>query len=1736
MQLHKRAWRIISVAALVTFALPTASLSLATPANAQTAPLSPSSISTAAGGAIAAATPGPVAFNPIGIQHTETFTCGAGLTPSSTNAGFPGTSTSPVGPGSIGFTGPTVNLVPGCYNVTASVSDITQGTSATFTSATCGNQVATVTTATVNCASYASPICPVGQTATPANAGPGFNFCSGNPGPTSTITAGVTTFTCPTGFTVSPAFSGNPTTCVAKATSASNTVTVTLNPGAPHAYLITFTGYTPTQNGFPGTAGVAACAPGETYIPGPYNLTISGSAPPNEVVTPVQDGVCQFTVAAQKKYVEITNVNLTGVDSNGNPCTGGPVLFSEGLKSFFGPPCTLSAVALGTLILKSGVNCAQPTTGIGPEPVTGAAAPAEYGKGAQYSCVGDTLSVINIPSSLFFPAGLPLTFTSTGAGLSNTLPAVTLNGLCAGNPGSGSVVGSTAGTVTLCPTGFGAASVKACFTGFTTPGGTINTQPVPVCSASINLTFTAPANQRVVPQVRWAGEKIVLTKCFGGGGLMSGAAVEFTLQGDSRANATLIPTSLPDNTVSGGVGGTGGGTATSASQNTVFTVTDVNGCASVIAYARDEGVVSVDAAIFSTTSGPVGGTPLINEHAFLVYFLKFDHVDLENTTSTTYPVASLVSSLTFTTGAAVPTGFPSQGRLPGPLAATFTLPNPPGTGQVAGTSGIAVPLCAIDYVRAMVHGFFEISGDPSGRPASNVAIPNAPAGAAASYVLPAGRWVLPEDWPVLATLAGANGFSGDPTTNTVFQFDLNSGFVFNPGGERADLCLGPATRPASATNGVIPATKYSTGPCFGQDAAGVPYSTAPSGQCAGGQTIGIGPFDPTQECTNTAPFTNPNPFPLQYAPSGGLLISQGTGTGVNPGAFTLGPLSANSTYLPNGSLTQWDAPMPPAQVSFGITSGPGFLTEVNKTGRYAITAGTLFNAAGAVVTPGVALYPNPFYAEAIPASPLIPPITNNGGYLYDSFGFHGGSTAGFTTAGAFVPGLSTSVNVPTDFTTACPPGFYLQGPGVCVSSDFVAPIPCAANGGTDVAGVCTIGTANVTAPGQQGGTLAGGTNSSNFGPGCLTAGVGLSTAANSLSVTVLDGTGFTPGMTVSAFSTATGNVLAQNLQLTAVTFANAATTSGAATLTFTGSSVSTGLCIFAYTAVFVSNQIAVPVPSGQGSLFGAGTSIGLAAPGGGNASTTVATSGLSGGGALNIVINGQTYVFLSGAGALAREIGNCLLGIGPVSGPVAFGTCSPSTLFPAGTLLTVGPTTGGNGIAPVRGPVPNPYPFWQWVPNASSTAVRTATTTGPTAATVYSDNHGEAEVSLQTGIASQVVPVSGACPANYTAVPTAAAPTNCLLDFGTLGSAATTPGGIPFATVASALAAYTAATPGCLNTTATGTTSPAAVTSPLIGATGPAAGQICINNLGGLDFGPGATFGSTSLQVIADYPYTRGDHAPISSAVLTKNFTSSFAKTLTVSPGTAAPAGTTTYTVTISATDVCGNPLTGENVNVFAIGNAGAVVLAPLGTNGSPLGTNAANVAIDASGKAVLALEVLSTALGNSGLIVKAVFPDEKVERFVTVVPGSTTPTTTTVLYTPGYNMVGGPSGSNFGQAEAVFSYSAATGQYTNSTASDASLSSAAPACQGYYAYFASAAAVNLTVSSKPGDTAQCTLAPGFNLIGNPFGSAAQLPSGTTAYHFNGTTYDVVSLIPVGGAAFVYNSSATSTTITLTAS
>jgi hypothetical protein len=475
----------------------------------------------------------------------------------------------------------------------------------------------------------------------------------------------------------------------------------------------------------------------------------------------------------------------------------------------------------------------------------------------------------------------------------------------------------------------------------------------------------------------------------------------------------------------------------------------------------------------------------------------------------------------------------------------------------------------------------------------------------------------------------------------------------------------------------------------------------------------------------------------------------------------------------------------------------------------------------------------------------------------------------------------------------------------------------------------------------------------------------------------------------------------------------------------------------------------------------------------------------------------------------------------PLSRPT-FGACEPSAVVPPGSVLNAGPVgaTSGSSLLRDSSAALNLYPFWQWVPAAPAAGAT------PSTATVYSDNHGEAVVTLNTGTATQVAPVNGACASPFQPVPSTGTPVTCLLPFQVLGT-------LGFANVTAALSRFSAASPGCIATFPSGTT--AVLPGVTVGATGPAAGQICVNNLGGIEFGSAAALGTTTIQAVADYPYTRGEHAPIGSAPLVKVFTSAFAKTLTVSAGTPGPAGTTSYTVTITALDVCGNPITGEPISVYALGNAGAAVLAPV-TVGAILSTSstASTVLVDPNtGTATFSLEVLNTAVGTQGLVIKAVFSFEKIERFATVISGSST-TSVTVVYAPGWQQIGGPAGSNFSVVEALFSWDAGSQSYANATASAGNLSSAAPGCTGYWGYFAAAMAVSLPATSKSGDTATCTLKSGWNLVGNPFGTPAKLPSGVTGFHWNGTSYDTVNVIPTGGSAWIFNDG-TLNSLTLTA-
>jgi hypothetical protein len=424
---------------------------------------------------------------------------------------------------------------------------------------------------------------------------------------------------------------------------------------------------------------------------------------------------------------------------------------------------------------------------------------------------------------------------------------------------------------------------------------------------------------------------------------------------------------------------------------------------------------------------------------------------------------------------------------------------------------------------------------------------------------------------------------------------------------------------------------------------------------------------------------------------------------------------------------------------------------------------------------------------------------------------------------------------------------------------------------------------------------------------------------------------------------------------------------------------------------------------------------------------------------------------------------------------------------------------------------------------------------------MYSDNHGEAVVALNTPFSSlsqSITPVpAGGCPTGYlTTTNAAGASIGCVLPLAALGTAGF--GGFSNVATVNAAAANT-----CYNTSSTGgaTVAPTATGTPgpVIGANGPAAGQICKNALGAIEFGAGAALGSTTIQAIAEYPYTRGEHAQIASGVLTKVFTSAFVKSVQLvgpATGTAGPANTTTFTVQITAKDVCGNPISAEPIQVYALGNAGSVVLAPVISAGGTIissSSNSAVVTVGSAGTATLSLEVLNTAVGTQGLVVKVVFPYENIERFVTVIPGTGTTSFFQQSYGPGWNQVGGPAGSNFGVAEALFDYSTTAGTYTDVTGTSTNISSAPPNCTGYWAYFANAVTVNLPVTTNA-TPATCTVAKGWVLLGNPFTTPATLPAGVTAYHWNGTAYVVTNQIPVGGSVWVDNTAGTLTSIVLT--
>jgi len=408
----------------------------------------------------------------------------------------------------------------------------------------------------------------------------------------------------------------------------------------------------------------------------------------------------------------------------------------------------------------------------------------------------------------------------------------------------------------------------------------------------------------VVPQVRWAGEKIVLEKYFGPS--YNGETATFSLQNQSIGSLEAIT-----------------GNGTDSYSNSVSVVV-TNGFASAILTSSDQGEANVVAGLYEDGA-------LVNQHYFTVYFMKFESLTIGDV----------------------------QGKRTGHNTGLWeTVPathatNPWSTATDSTTQTLNVSQDAL--VRARVKGWFT-SNNPSVRTVRTVDPANSSLDnpGTATLTLPAGRWILPDDW---GKLAGPNWKQSRIHWDIMNTPDGSVGapWVYS-------YVAGHAVETANSHGELGNYYKYANGDKL---KIGTPPAYAPE---IGERSV-IGPFSPGLEL---------------MTPAGWVIV----GAPTNDATFR-----NMHTVVTDGVLDMWDAPMPPAKIIYQIqdagrdpnTNEVGYFKAANKTDIYYVwvTDTNLNNL------DKVKVYTNPFYQEMIPAHEAIPAFINNGGYDWASFGPNG---------------------------------------------------------------------------------------------------------------------------------------------------------------------------------------------------------------------------------------------------------------------------------------------------------------------------------------------------------------------------------------------------------------------------------------------------------------------------------------------------------------------------------------------------------------------------------------------------------------------------------------------------------------------------------------------------------------------------------------------------------------------------
>jgi hypothetical protein len=430
------------------------------------------------------------------------------------------------------------------------------------------------------------------------------------------------------------------------------------------------------------------------------------------------------------------------------------------------------------------------------------------------------------------------------------------------------------------------------------PYGLHYSEPWAVFPEIISWNFWTQEVEKV-PQVRWAGEKIVLEKQFGTS--YTGFPVLFNLENQSCGS--LFPVS-------------GQGSSPSGAQQ-VLTEIDSYGVARCILESETQCECDVTCSLYELSESPPGD--LINQAGFVVFFLKFEDITLGNV----------------------------EGEREGHNEGQFTPPNPWADTE-EDALGLVDPVDPVTgelnvsqdaLLRARVRGWF-MGDNLSNRPARVIDSNHNGVEDIHDEVLPAGRWVLPDDWPYLA--------GHDPILGDIEWMERRPHW---------DIMTQPNDNIMSEPDGY----QYWD---FGLE-----------------EWVWTEPIDKAEELGDYVEWDLTGPLDVP-----GDLVAQ---------APVIGPYNTLDTYTPtidhdykldrktivrNGKLNWWDCPMSPAKIIFEITDGPGFFKDADKGDIYYQWVDTDW-------APGneSKVYTNPFYETMIPSSPFIPPFILTGGYDWNSW-------------------------------------------------------------------------------------------------------------------------------------------------------------------------------------------------------------------------------------------------------------------------------------------------------------------------------------------------------------------------------------------------------------------------------------------------------------------------------------------------------------------------------------------------------------------------------------------------------------------------------------------------------------------------------------------------------------------------------------------------------------------------------